>query len=80
MYMTREKFDAIKAKYSTTIVVDDDVSEALAFVQELLEAEVDAMKEKCSYAVRSISDTEEAAHEVFSMSNEISNEAFGDGD
>lgn len=80
MYMTKEKFDEIKAKHSTTIIVDDDVEEALAFVQELLETEADAMKEKCSYAVRSISDTEQAAREVFSMSNEISDEAFGDGD
>lgn len=39
MYMSKEKFDEIKAKHSTTIVVDADVGEALAFVQDLLEAE-----------------------------------------
>jgi len=37
MYMSKEKFDEIKAKHSTTIVVDADVGEALAFVQDLLE-------------------------------------------
>jgi hypothetical protein len=80
MYMTREMFDAIKDRHSNTIIVDDDVGEALAFVQELLEAEADAMKAKCSYATRSIADAEKAAYEVSSLSNEIDNEAFGDGD
>lgn len=41
MYMSKEKFDEIKAKHSTTIVVDADVGEALAFVQDLLEAEAE---------------------------------------
>ena len=44
MYMSKEKFDEIKAKHSTTIVVDADVGEALAFVQDLLEAEADAIR------------------------------------
>lgn len=44
MYMSKKKFDEIKAKHSTTIVVDADVGEALAFVQDLLEAEADAIK------------------------------------
>lgn len=39
MYMSKKKFDEIKAKHSTTIVVDADVGEALAFVQDL---EIDA--------------------------------------
>ena len=43
MYMSKKKFDEIKAKHSTTIVVDADVGEALAFVQDLLEAPM-----KCS--------------------------------
>ena len=46
MYMSKEKFDKIKAKHSTTIVVDADVGEALAFVQDLLEAEADAIKNR----------------------------------
>lgn len=46
MYMSKEKFDEIKAKHSTTIVVDADVGEALAFVQDLLEAEADAIKNR----------------------------------
>ncbi len=73
MYMSREKFDEIKKRHSTTILMDDDVGEAFAFVQELLEAEADALKEKCSYATRSIQDAETAAHEVFNMGQEIEN-------
>ena len=36
MYMSIKKFEEIKAKHSTTSVVDADVGEDLAFVQDLL--------------------------------------------
>ena len=36
MYMSKKKFDEIKAKHSTTIVVDADMGEALPLVQYLL--------------------------------------------
>lgn len=71
MYMSKEKFDEIKAKHSTTIVVDADVGEALAFVQDLLEAE--------PHATASIGRLNEAAYEVFSISNEIDAGEFDDG-
>ncbi len=77
MYMSREKFDEIKKRHSTTILMDDDVGEAFAFVQELLWAEADALKEKCSYATRLIQDMEKAACEVFSIGQEIENGEFG---
>ncbi len=80
MYMTKEKFDEIKQKHSTLLVLDGDVAEAFEFVQELLEAEADALKEKCAYATRSIAETESAARQVFDMRCEIDNEHFGDGD
>lgn len=80
MYMTKEKFDEIKKRHSILLILDNDTSEALEFVQELLEAEADALKEKCAYATRSIAETENAAHQVFDMRREIENEAFGDGD
>lgn len=75
MYMTKEKFDEIKKRHNTLLILDDDTSEALEFVQELLEAEADALKEKCAYATRSIAETENAAHQVFDMRREIENEA-----
>lgn len=80
MYMTKEKFDEIKRKHNTLLVLDDDVGEALEFVQELLEAEADALKEKCAYATRSIAEMESAAHQVFEMQGEIEDGQFGDGD
>lgn len=80
MYMTKDKFDEIKRKHNTLLIMDDDTSEALEFVQELLAAEADALKEKCAYATRSIKEMESAAHEVFSMIQEIEDEQFGDGD
>lgn len=69
MYMSKKKFDEIKAKHSTTIVVDADVGEALAFVQDLLEAEADAIKNREPHATA----------EVFSISNEIDAGEFDDG-
>lgn len=80
MYITKEKFEEIKAKHNTLLVLEDDVGEALAFVRELLEAEADALKEKCAYATKSIAETESAAHQVFDMQSEIEDERFGDGD
>lgn len=80
MYMTKEKFDEIKRKHSTLLILDDDADETLEFVQELLEAEADALKEKCAYATKSIAEVESAVHQVFDMRREIDNECFGDGD
>ena len=62
MYMSKKKFDEIKAKHSTTIVVDADVGEALAFVQDLLEAEADAIKNREPHATASIGRLNEAAY------------------
>lgn len=78
MYMSKEKFDEIRGRHNTTILMDDDVSEALVFVQELFEAEADALKEKCSYATSSIRDMERAAYRISSMTSEIENENFGE--
>ena len=63
MYMSKEKFDEIKAKHSTTIVVDADV----------------AIKNREPHATASIGRLNEAAYEVFSISNEIDAEEFDDG-
>lgn len=80
MYMTKEKFDEIKKKYPTLLVMDGDVNEAFEFVWDVLVAEADALKEKCAYATRSIAEMESAAYQVNNMQNEVENEEFGDGD
>ena len=40
MYMTKEKFDEIKRKHSTLLILDDDADETLEFVQEIGRAHV----------------------------------------
>lgn len=55
------------------------MGEALAFVQDLLEAEADAIKNREPHATASIGRLNEAAYEVFSISNEIDAEEFDDG-
>lgn len=77
MCMTKEKFAEIKQKYG---LLDDDVGKAFDLVQEMLEAEVDATREKYPYATRSIYETEVAVHQVFDMHMDIENELFGDGE
>ena len=52
----------------------------LNLFKSYLEAEADALKEKCAYATKSIAEVESAVHQVFDMRREIDNECFGDGD
>lgn len=54
MCITKEKFEEIKAKHNTLLVLEDDVDEALTFVRELLEAEADALKVSEPYAGQSL--------------------------
>lgn len=49
MYITKEKFEEIKAKHNTLLVLEDDVDEALTFVRELLEAEADELEGICEF-------------------------------
>ena len=80
MYMTKQKFDEIKKRYPTLLVLDSDVSNVFEFVRDMLEAEADALEKKCAYATRSIADTEKAASQVYDMQNDIEHDEFGDGD
>lgn len=77
MYMTRETFDKIKASHNTLVLVDSDVDEAMAFVQDLLEAEAEAIKAHEPSATTSIKRLNDAAYEVFSMLGDINLEEFG---
>ena len=75
MYITRKRFEEIKHKYSTLLVLDTDAEEALNFAQELLEAEADAIKAREPHARASIDRLNQAAYEIFSICNEV-----GEGD
>lgn len=76
LYMTKEKFEEICEKYPSLLVVKGDVSEALNFVQDLLEAEADALKEREPHAVKTIERLNQAAYEVFDVLNDIEGEEF----
>ena len=79
LYITKEKFDEIKKKYNSLLALDGNAEEALEFVQELLEAEADAIKEREPTATTSIKRLNEAAYEVFALSGDVSNEEFYEG-
>ena len=76
MYITREKLTELREKYSTLLIVNSDVVDALNFVRELLEAEADAIKEREPYATASIDRLNAAAYEVFDICCDIDNERF----
>ena len=76
MYITKEEFDALREKYSTLLIVNSDVVDALNFVQELLEAEADALKEREPTATASIDRLNKAAYEVFDICGQVDNEDF----
>lgn len=79
MYITKEKFQEICKNHSSLLVLDGDVMEALNFVQEILEAEADAVKEREPNATVSIDRLNKAAYEVFSICGDVGGEEFGEG-
>lgn len=70
MSMSKEKFQEIKQRYNS-LLMDDDVSNALDFVHDLLCAEVDAVKVSEPYATNTIKRLEAAAYEVFEIAQEV---------
>lgn len=71
MSLSKEKFNEIKKRYSTLLILDTDISEVLNFVHDLLCAEADAIKENEPYATTSIKKLEDAAYEVFELGQEV---------
>ena len=78
MYITREKLAELREKHSSLLIVESDIVAALNFVQELLEAEADAIKERAPYATATIDRLNAAAYEVFDICGDIDNERFDD--
>lgn len=70
MSMSKEKFQEIKQRYNS-LLMDDDVSNALDFVHDLLCAEADAVKVSEPYATNTIKRLEAAAYEVFEIAQEV---------
>ena len=78
MYITKEKFEAICKKYSTLLICDGDAVDALNFVQDLLDAEADALKECEPEATAAIDRLNAASYEVYDLCGDVDNEAFGE--
>lgn len=74
MYMSKEKFEEIKRRYSTLLILDCDAVDAFNFVNEILEAEAEATEAKEPSATASIRRLKEAAYEVFAAGQEIESE------
>ncbi len=78
MYITKEKFEEICKKYPTLIFSEGDAEDALNFVEDLLEAEADAIKAVEPEATASINRLNAAAYEVYDLCGDVGNEAFGE--
>ena len=76
MTLTKEEFDRIVKKYNTLLILDDDAGDAFDFVTEVLDAEIDALRERCPYATRTIDQLEEARHVVWDIGGDAYNEEF----
>lgn len=79
MYLSKEKFEKICKKYPTLLICNGDAEDALNFVQDLLEAEADAVKEREPEATASIDRLNAASYEVYDLCNDVGNEEFGEG-
>lgn len=71
--ISKEKFNEIKQRYSSLLILDDEPVMALDFAHDLLCAEADAIKEKEPYATKTIDRLESAAYEVYEMAQEVEN-------
>lgn len=78
MVMSKEAYDEIVSRYASLLLTEDDAADALDFAHDILNAEADALKEKCPYATGTIYRLESAAHEAFVLSLDIADEDFSE--
>ena len=78
MVMSKQTYDEIVSRYASLLLTEDDAVDALDFAHDLLNAEADALKEKCPYATRTIDDLEAAAFRLSCTASEIGNEEFSE--
>ena len=78
MVMSKETYQRIVSRYSSLLLTEDDAVDALDFAHDLLNAEADALKEKCPYATRTIDDLEAAAFRLSCACSEVENKEFSE--
>lgn len=76
MNLTKEQFQKIVRRFDTLLVIPSDVRQAFEFIQEVLEAEADAIKATEPYATKSIDQLEQAAYAVHELRREMEEEDF----
>lgn len=79
MYITKEKFKEICKKYPTLLMCDGDAVDALNFVDDLLTAEAEAIKEREPDATAAIDRLKVASYEVYDLCGDVDNETFWEG-
>lgn len=78
MVTSKEAFKKIVKEFNTLLVVDDDPAEALWFAVAVIDAEINAVKNKCPYATRSIDRLEVARHELCYLARDCEIEEFAE--
>lgn len=78
MVTSKEAFKKIVKEFNTLLVVDDDPAEALWFAVAVIDAEINATKDKYPYATASIDRLEKARHELRSLASDCENEEFSE--
>ena len=76
MYVGRDKYAEIVAKYSTLLIMPDDPATALEFVNELLEAEAYATEAREPTATKTVARLRQAAVDVYDIMNDVLDEHF----
>lgn len=74
--MTEQEFKSVCNRFSSLLILKDDAEEALAFAEELLNAEIDAIKKREPSATATIQQLEAASYEMAGLKNAIANEEF----
>ena len=78
MTITKEKFEAIISHYRLTLVIDSDIENAFDFVEEVVNAELENVRERCDYAANEIRRLEEAARVVHNLGLDYSLDEYDD--
>lgn len=78
MVTSKEAFKKIVKEFNTLLVVDNDPAEALWFAVAVIDAEINAVKDKYPYATRSIDRLEAARHELWDLACDCENEEFSE--
>ena len=80
MTLSKDAYEKIVKKYPVLLVMDEDPLYAFNFVHDVLCAEADALKEKCPWLDRPVSDLEHAAYLVWDAMNDIDTDNLGEED